>query len=203
MNIRIVIPIVILLLLSCSESSKDQNYVKSNEEINLNNLTVNEQRNHFRTLDAEEKYNLWMLKIEKLLSSCKNQNEKEFITINMRKLNKGIFETPLSDDEFNRNWSVFLNTLFVKYFWTDKDVFLAFSTLYDVEFSLNKSIDRIKEPPSFEPVLSDDCNCKWSLFCPGTSECIKNDNCPVDNEDTTGCGWFGAQTCVGKCWWND
>ena len=203
--------IAISALISCSENNTNDELdsnelLKKRGIVNLDELSLDEQRNYFKSLNADEKLIIWDNKFNKLISTATNNTEKDYLNKVLVAINNIDLSNNLSDSDYNSIWKPKLEFLKTNFKWTENDINWTFNTLYTVKFkdSFQKNSNRIEsgnKKISVSPISSDDCNCKWSWACPGSTECVKNSNCPKDPDDNMGCGWLLFQACTGKCGW--
>lgn len=202
--------IAILICLSCSETNTNEldnnELIQKSQNINLNKLKLDEQKEYFRTITTQERLEIWNDKIRVLIDSCLDKDEEDFLENFLNEINDFDFTHGLSNQEYDEKWSPKIEALKSRFNWSSRDVYITFTTLYTVKFNsnTNKSANRIQptEPTLIdeEPGLdSDACDCRWGgLGCAGF-DCIQKDTCPDEPDAELGCGFMGFQSCTGKC----
>lgn len=198
-------PILLLMftIFSCSDDqvndSKIDNFESSIEE--LSKLPLNKQRLESNNLNPANKLYVWNQKFDILIKSIDDSNHRNFISEFQKKLNIELFEKGLNANEYENEWSYFIEKLQQKYNWTDDDVYVFFATFITAEVVKNKNIDSVlkysKETlPDYYDKSS--CNCRWGgLGCAG-AECNDRDSCPEEIKDEMGCGFIFLQSCSGS-----
>jgi len=204
--------IAILAFISCSEDSNtdeinnNNKLLKKSEIVDLNILSLDEQREYFKKLDYSKKLSIWNNKLERLISTSKNSKIESYLSELLNEINNRELSNGIDNEEFNRVWKQKLENLTSEYNWTDRDIYLTFTTLYSVEFTenLNKSDDQIRpvfveNNPNLGGSASEKCNCRWGGLGCLSNYCNKSDDCPADRDDELGCGFLWLQSCTGSC----
>lgn len=204
--------IAILAFISCSEDSttdelnNNNKLLKNSEIVDFNILSLNEQREYFKKLDYREKLTIWNNKMERLISTSKDSKIKNYLSELLNEINNRELSNGIDNQEYNRVWKQKLEILTSEYNWTDRDIYLTFTTLYSVEFTenLNKSGDHIRHV-SVEDIrnpgggASEECNCRLGGIGCLNNSCNQSDDCPADPDDELGCGFLWLQSCTGSC----
>lgn len=194
--------IALITIVSCTNEDtlrveNNNNFSKKMNISELDKLSLGTQKNYFRTLDYEEKINLWENKIEILINSSENNEENRHLRSILSELLESNLSNGINTEDFNTNWKPKLDLLKNRYNWSKRDVQLTFGTLYIVKFNDNKSVNRLQPVDAFD--ASDNCDCRtgWGGCFP--DGCGAQSSCPEDRDDELGCGFFGLQSCNGAC----
>jgi len=148
----------------------------------------------FTKLSASDKNNLWIDKLDHLLSQ-NLPKEHEILITELKQLLKD------NDRRTNQSRLFIEKSVRLAQITPYEDLIAMFESLQDYKFQgvfLGKTktpqelIDDINNLNNSNPNLSEkskvNCSCRWCLFTSGTKT-----NC-LQTED--GCGWFGIQSCT-------
>ena len=192
---------LLFLLFACNKSKENlyscndltEEYVQisltGNQSISRDSLAllpVDTQFAIFRTLTSGNKYRIFQEKIIKLI-------DEETLTVDevahLQSLhdyeNFDIYTTSSdsSADSFLVAWEDFARN---DLNWDDQKVFIFVETwLSPNEFD------------GFAGTAQNDCNCLYSLGCPGWGHCTYGTNCNIPPKG--GCGIMGTSNCKGRC----
>jgi hypothetical protein len=164
----------------------------------LINLNPEEQKVTFIALPNNEKFSLFISK----LNDLKNSNyfsaqEIVFIDGIVSEVSSNIYTSPPAETYIVNKKNDALTTLG----WSEIKWKVIFETLYTPE-EFNQKFLVVSNEGSENVVGGGSgsegvCHCKWSLICPANSLCNAKSDCSVPGGG--GCGWFWKDECTGRC----
>lgn len=205
----ILIVIVTFLTYSCSNDTSEENaadfQAKSIEKdlAYFTKIQHEEQRTEFLSLDLEDRVSIWNEKLDVLIASIENADERDVVNQIASSINQELVSQSMTQNIFEQELEGKLNTLVNEYGWSDDAIFVTFASLYPVKQISNQQKNSFQSP-SFEFSIDDagfelDCNCRWgSIGCSG-NDCNDKKACPSEPEDEMGCGFLFLQSCTGQC----
>ena len=147
----------------------------------------------YKMLSKEEKREIWVNKIDKLLLNT-NLNSRQIYLLDDLKnhLDINLFDNKSVNDERE----VF-KTIYVKDFLNNAETQFSYEYIYDNFFTISGDIGSSK---LYNPIPICSCNqgSIWSCAL-GVSECRATNKC---RSDTDGCGFAGMFECNGNCFNN-
>lgn len=199
--------IAMLAIISCSEdnTSNDLNsndFLKNRQIVDLDKLSLSEQRVYFKSLEIDDKLSIWNNKISNLITTSNDANIRSYLNSLLEDINNKNLSNGIDHEEYELFWKQKLEVLITEYDWTEQDIYFTFTTLYTVKFneSLNKTNNQLEvsDKLGFAGV-SEGCDCRWGgMGCLGES-CNDSSSCPADRDDELGCGFLWLQSCTGAC----
>ena len=206
----------VLIFASCVEENAEfscdpvlNSYITAHQQ-ELQQITITElasadisyQQAVFRSFDAAKKREIWLQKIQSLLSTQNYSTEEYTHLVNLqRHIQENYFTKENIDSQANErsqfaaDWMMYAKS---DLGWSDKYVAFVVYRLYtnyaqfDAELNVLKSIQKQVFANSEEGGGST-CNCNTSDdFC---STSCQSTGC----QSTSGCGWLWSETCDGSC----
>lgn len=181
-----------------SDDSKVNSWVKENRnkfsDISLDEISSykgEEQRAIFRLIDSENRKEIWLEKVNKLVNLYPEQSSifKELL---------GFVKNYNFVDNLNEDEVVFFNTIIekgrTKYNWNDEFIGITLCSFefYNSSHDYNIFARTVFTHEGDEPT----CNCKWGgMFACGSMDCESG----CEDDGKKGCGFLFMQTCTGVC----
>lgn len=185
--------IVVTLFCSCSKDESSKNNTESKINSVLNEKDYESQKLMYQMLSKNEKYQIWTVKMEKLISDSKLNNQQVSLLNNLKnQLNVNLFDTKLNIDERE----VF-KTIYVKDFLNKAKRLFTKKYVFENFFTINGNANLSKIDYT-KPVCSCNQSSIWSCAM-GAYTCKETDKC---RKDSDGCGFFGLYECNGNCFNN-
>lgn len=205
----ILIAVITSILYSCSNDITEDNtanfQAKSIEKdlAYFTKIQHEEQRTEFLSLDLEDRVSIWNEKLDILIASIDNADERDVVNQIASSINQELVSQSMTQNIFEHELEGKLNTLVNEYGWSDDAIFVTFASLYPVKQISNQQKNSFQSP-SFEFSIVDagfelDCNCRWGGIGCGRNICYKKKGCPSEPEDEMGCGFLLLQSSDSQC----
>ncbi len=187
--------IITFILMSCSNENlqNEDNLDSSKISLTLKEKNSSTQKVMYNLLSKEEKYSLWIEKINYILYNKKLNEEQAKLIIDLkRNLNINLFD----DNEFN-NEKVVFKVVYVKEFLEKASQIFDNEFIYDNFFNIESNLKNRGTPIYFFDQFQSDCVCNASSIygCSYNYKCKKTD-CKFT---TSGCGFLFMFECNGTC----
>jgi hypothetical protein len=185
--------IVLSLLSSCTTDDTVTNQENSKITSVLKEKNYDTQKLMYRMLSKEEKQEIWVDKIDVLISDSSLSGQQVSLLNDLKNhLNVTLFDTKSNNDERE----VF-KTVYAKDFLNKAKSLFSYEYVSENFFTINGNLSLAKLADT-KPVCSCNQTSIWS--CVGINErCKETDKC---RKDSDGCGFLGFSECNGNCFNN-